>query len=73
MAKSGEYGGGEHGHTDGWPSLLGDAEQRGTWNRRNTDAACNADILRLLSMLVSQWRNHVIDDLDRCEGCVLWR
>jgi hypothetical protein len=31
-----------------------------------------ADILQLLSMLVSQRKNHVIDEVYRCEGCVLW-
>jgi hypothetical protein len=32
-----------------------------------------ADILQLLSMPVSQWKNPVVDEEYCCEGCVLWQ
>jgi hypothetical protein len=31
-----------------------------------------ATIPQLLSMPVSQRKNHVIDEIDCCEGCVMW-
>jgi hypothetical protein len=32
-----------------------------------------ADIPQLLGMRVSQWKCHVIDEVSRCERCVLWQ
>jgi hypothetical protein len=56
MAKLGEYGCGEHRRTDGWPSVLGHAEQYATWRCRNADAACDGRYPQLLSMLVRHER-----------------
>jgi hypothetical protein len=32
-----------------------------------------ASIPQLVSMPVGQWKNCVIDEIYRCEGCVLWQ
>jgi hypothetical protein len=31
------------------------------------------DIPKLLSMVISEWKNHVLDEVYRCEGWVLWQ
>jgi hypothetical protein len=72
MAMSGEYGGGEHGHIDGWPPLLDMPSTVVLGIGKMQMQLATADIPQLLSMPVSQWKNHVIDEVCRYEGYVPW-
>jgi hypothetical protein len=44
----------------------------GTWNCRNADTIYDGRYPQLLIILVSQWKNHMVDEVYRCEGCLLW-